>query len=218
MVAALTEGRLASLPRSLSRMTIGLSRPQKGSDELRRRGLLAVPAQGVHQGGRLFRRCARPADRRHRQYVERLQSLPRQRAAADRGGQARRDAVRRAADGVSDHQHPRILRPSDQHGAAQSDGHGHRGNGAGAADGCGRRGRRLRQDAAGADHGRRQRRPADGRGSGRTDDRRAPQGRDARRLHRLPPAVVGAIAPATSTMPRSNWSTAGWRRRSAPAW
>ena len=71
---------------------------------------------------------------------------------------------------------------------------------------------------AGADHGRDQRRPADGRGSGRADGRRPSQGRDARRLHRLPPALVGRTAPARSTLPRSNWSTAGWRRRSAPAW
>ena len=34
---------------------------------------------------------------------QRLQSLPRQRAADHRGGQARRDAVRRDADGVPDH-------------------------------------------------------------------------------------------------------------------
>ena len=39
---------------------------------------------------------------RHRQHRQRLQPLPRQRAAADRGGQARRHAGRRPADGFPD--------------------------------------------------------------------------------------------------------------------
>ena len=53
----------------------------------------------------------------------------------DRGGQARRDAVRRAADGIPDNLHPRIVCASDQHVPAQSDGDGHRGNDPRAADG-----------------------------------------------------------------------------------
>ena len=42
---------------------------------------------------------------------QRLQPLPRQRAAADRGGEARRDAGGRAADGVPDHLDPRVASP-----------------------------------------------------------------------------------------------------------
>ena len=44
------------------------NRPAPGPRHLRRRGLFAVPAQGLHQGGRLHRRRARPADRRHYQH------------------------------------------------------------------------------------------------------------------------------------------------------
>ena len=53
---------------------------------------------------------ARPPGHRHRRHRQRLQPLPRQRAAADRGGQARRDAGRRPADGLPDDLDPRELR------------------------------------------------------------------------------------------------------------
>ena len=64
-------------------------------------GVLALPAQGLHQGRGLHRRRARPAGDRHHRHRQRLQPLPRQRAAADRGGEARRHARRRPADGRS---------------------------------------------------------------------------------------------------------------------
>ena len=51
----------------------------------------------------------RPIDR-HRQHRQRLQSVPRQRAAAGRSGEARRHARRRPADGVSDDLDPREFR------------------------------------------------------------------------------------------------------------
>ena len=152
-------------------------------------GFLAVPAQGLHQGDGLFRRRAQPADRRHHQHLQRLQSVPRQRAADHRGGEARRDADRRDADGVSDHLDRRELCASDLDVSAQSDGDGYRGDDPRPADGRGGRDRRLRQDPAGADHGGGQRRSADGGDPGRADGGRASQGRGAGRLHRLPPAV-----------------------------
>ena len=50
--------------------------------QLRRRRLFALPAQGVHQGRWLHRRALdRPGDR-HRRHRQRLQPVPRQRAAA----------------------------------------------------------------------------------------------------------------------------------------
>ncbi len=61
-------------------------------------------------------------------------------------------------------------------------------------------------------------RSADRRDSGRADGGRTSQGRGARRLHRLSPPVGENTAPAKSTMRRSKPSTAGSRRRSAPAW
>ena len=164
----------------------------QGTDELWRRRVFAVPAQGLHQGDGLFRRCAEPADRRHHQHLQRLQSLPRQRAADHRGGEARRDAVGRDADGVSDHLDRRELFASDLDVSAQSDGDGYRGDDPRPADGFGGGDRRLRQDPAGADHGRGQRRSADGGDPGRADGGRPSQGRGAGRLHRLP-AAVGQI-------------------------
>ena len=75
---------------------------------------------------------------------------------------------------------------------AQPDVDRHRGDGARAADG--RRGddRRLRQDLAGAGDGRGLGRQARDRGADRPDGGRPSQGRGARRLHRLPPAVGAA--------------------------
>ena len=87
----------------------------------------------------------------------------------------------------------------DQHDVPQPDGDGHRGDDPRPADGRGGADRRLRQDRAGA---------ADGRGLGRRagdparrradDDRPLPR-RAARRLHRLPPLLGEATAPARST-------------------
>ena len=159
-----------------------------------------------------------PPDRRHHQHLQRLQSLSRQRAADHRGGEARRDAVRRDADGVSDHLDRRELCVSDLDVSAQPDGDGYRGDDPRPADGCGGRDRRLRQDPAGADHGRGQRRSADRCHSRRADGGRPSQGRGAGRLHRLPAAVGRSTAPAKSTTSRSRRSTAGSRHRSAPAW
>ena len=185
---------------------------------LRRRRVLAVPAQGLHQGDGLLRRRARAAGRRHRQHVQRLQRLPRQRAEAGRGDQARRDARRRAADGVPDDLHPRVVRASDQHVPAQPDGDGHRGDDPRAADGRGRADRRLRQDDS---------RAADGvRVGRRAGDRRAGRVRcwsgttRARSSARAPIAgACGAsIAAGGSTRRRSSASTSASRRRPARAW
>ena len=59
-----------------------------------------------------LRRRARPPHRRHHRHRQRLQPLPRQRARPDRGGQARRHARRRPADGVPHHLHPRSPSPT----------------------------------------------------------------------------------------------------------
>ena len=164
-------------------------RTASGPRQLWRCGFLAVPAQGLHQGRRLFRRRARPADRRHHQHLQRLQSLPRQRAGPDRGGEARRHAGRRPAHGLPDRVDPRELLASDQHVPAQPDVDRHRGDDPRPADGLGGADRRLRQDPAGPAHGGGQRRPAGGRAAGRADAGRPLQGRGPGRLHRLPPAV-----------------------------
>ena len=167
-------------------------RPAQRSHLLRRSRLFAVPAQGLHQGQGLLRRRARPADHRRHRHLFGLQPVPRQRAAADRGGEARRDAGGRAADGIPHHLDPRELLGADLDVPAQPDVDRHRGDGARAADG--RRGddRRLRQDAAGAGDGRGLGRQARDRGADRPDGGRPSQGRGARRLHRLPPAVGAA--------------------------
>ena len=112
----------------------------------------------------------------------------------------------------------RKLLASDLDVSAQPDGDGHRGDDPRPADGRGRGDRRLRQDLAGADHGRGQRRPADGRHSGRADGGRASQGRGARAPAPIAAGCGRNSAPAKSTRPRSRRSTAGSRRRSAPAW
>ena len=87
---------------------------------------------------------------------------------------------------------PRELLAPDLDVPAQPDVDRHRGDGARAADG--RRGadRRLRQDAARAGDGRGLGRQARDRGADRPDGGRPSQGRGARRLHRLPPAVGAA--------------------------
>ena len=158
------------------------------------------------------------ADRRHRQHVQRLQRLPRQRAEAGRGGQARGDAGRRAADGVPDDLDPRVVRLSDEHVPAQPDGDGHGGDAARAADGRGGAHRRLRQDDPGADDGRRVGRGAGGRScrSGRCWSATSA----ARRSARAPTAAAcGATFAAAGSAPtRSMPSTAASRRRRAPAW
>ena len=81
-----------------------------------------------------------------------------------------------------------FLNPDQSH-VPQPDEHGRRGDGARAADGRGGADRRLRQDRAGAADGRGLRRPAGDPAGHRADDDRAPQGRAARRLHRLPPLL-----------------------------
>ena len=167
-------------------------RPAQRFDLLRRSRLFAVPAQSLHQGQGLLRRRARPADHRRHRHLFGLQSLPRQRAAADRGGEARRDAGGRAADGIPDHLDPRELLGADLDVHAQPDVDRHRGDGARATDG--RRGgdRGLRQDAAGAGDGCGLGRQARDRAADRPDGGRPLQGRGARGLHRLPPAVGAA--------------------------
>ena len=167
-------------------------RPPQRSHLLRRSRLFAVPAQGLHQGQGLLGRRARPADHRRHRHLFGLQPLPRQRAAADRGGEARRDARGRAADGIPHHLDPRELLGADLDVHAQPDVDRHRGDGARAADG--RRGadRRLRQDAARAGDGRGLGRQARDRGADRPDGGRPLQGRGARRLHGLPPALGAA--------------------------
>src|SRR3984885_639542 len=125
-------------------------RVAQGTDQLWRRWIFAVPAQGLHQGDGLFRRRAEPADRRHHQYLQRLQSLSRQRAADHRSCEAWRDAVGRDADGVSDHLDRGKFLVSDLDVPAQPDGDGYRGDDPRPADGCGGGDRWLRQDLAGA--------------------------------------------------------------------
>ena len=138
--------------------------------------------------------------------------------ADHRGGEARRDADRRDADGVPDHLDRRKLCVSDLDVSAQSDGDGYRGDDPRPADGRRRRDRRLRQDLAGADHGGGQRRPADRRYS---RSGRWWSGITRARCWAPAPIVAGCganTAPAKSTTSRSKPSTAGSRLRSAPAW
>ena len=197
-------------------MTKGL---RKGLTQLWRRRLLAVPAQGLHQGDGLFRRRARPADRRHHQHLQRLQSLPRQRAAADRGGQARRHARRARCRWCSRRSriHESFAHPTSmflRNLMAMDTEEMIRAQPMDAVvliGGCDKTLPAQIMAAASADL-------PDRPDAGRADARRPPQGRGARRLHRLPPALGATIAPARSTTPRSTPSTAGWRRRSAPAW
>jgi tripartite-type tricarboxylate transporter receptor subunit TctC len=91
----------AALPFIKSGQLRALAGMRKGLTSYGDSRLLAVPAQGLHQGRGLYRRGARPAGDRHRRHRQRLQPLPRQHAAADRGGEARHHAGRRPADGVS---------------------------------------------------------------------------------------------------------------------
>ena len=187
----------ASLPRWISRWTGRRPRhdrrPSPRPDQLRRRAVLAVPAQGLHQGDGLFRRRARTSDRRHHQHLQRLQSLPRDGAATHRGGQARRHAGRRAADGISDDIDSRVVRLADQHVSAQPDGAGHRGNDPRPAGRRGRADRWLRQDDTGAtDGGGVGEYPGD-RHADRPDANPHASGRTAGGVHRLPP-LLGAIS------------------------
>ena len=137
--------------------------------------------------------------------------------AADRGGEARRHARRRAADGLPDDVDPRELRRADLDVPAQPDGDGDRGDDPRPADGRGRADRRLRQDAAGADHGGGLQRGAGDRAADRPDGDRQPPRRAARRLHRLPPAL-GPLPRRRDRRRRDRpRSTTGWSARSAPA-
>ena len=209
--------RLSTMRRTIEREFHEKGHAQ-GADVVRRRRLLALPAQGLHQGDGPVGRCAGAPGGRHRQHLQRLQRMPRQRAEAGRGGQARRDAGRRAADGVPDHLDPRIVRASHQHVPAQPDGDGHGRDDPRAADGRGGADRRLRQDDPGADDGVRVGRRAGDRRAGRTDAGGPLQRRATRRVHRLPSPVGRATAAGASTPRRSSASTNGSRRRPAPAW
>ena len=107
---------------------------------------------------------------------------------------------------------------SDLDVSAQSDGDGYRGDDPRPADGRDRRDRRLRQDLAGADHGGGLGRPAD-----RRHSRSGRWWSAITRAKCWAPAPIAAgcganTAPVKSTMSRSKPSTAGSRRRSAPAW
>ena len=159
----------------------------QGPHPLRRRGLLPLSPQGVHQGDGLLRRRTRPPHRRHRGHRQRLQRLPRQRPAARRGCEAGGDARRRTADGLPHHLPSRVVLAPHQHVPPQPHGDGHRGDGAGPADGRGGPHRRLRQDHSRSAHGRRERGRARPRPFHRPDDDRALARRAARGVHRLPP-------------------------------
>ena len=194
------------------------SRTSQGTDKLRRCRVLAVPAQGLHQGDGLHGRRTESTDRRHHQHLQRLQSMSWQRPADHRGGETRCDAERGDADGVPDHLDRGKFRLPNLDVSAQPDGDGYRGDDPRPANGCGCRDRRLRQDAAGADHGRGERRPADGGDPGRTHGGRASQGRGAGGVYRLP-SPVGQVPRGRNRRRRDrNPSTAGSRPRSAPAW
>lgn len=194
----------------------GRHRPAPGPDQLRRPGLLAVPAQGLHQGLGLYRCRARAAGDRHRRYRQRLQPLPRQHAAAGRGRQTRHPAGRRAADAVPDDLDPRELRRADQHGAAQPDVDRYRGDDPRAADGRGGADRRLRQDRAGATDGCR----LGGRAGDPAGDRRDADRLASRRSGSVPVPIAAATgassARARSTRTRPRRSTTSWSPASAP--
>ncbi len=192
-------------------------RHAQGPHELRRRRLLAVPAQGLHQGRGLHRRRARAAGDRHHRHRQRLQPLPRQHAAAGGGGAARHPDGRWPAGEVPHHLDRRELRAPDQHVPAQPDVDRHRGDDPRAADGRGGADRRLRQDGAGATDGRRVGRPAGDPARHRLDAHRLAPRRDRRCLHRLP-ALLGPLPRRRDRRgTRSPPSTTSWWPASAPA-
>ena len=182
---------------------------EKGLTSYGDRGFSLFLRKAFIKGAGYTRQGARPARDRHRQQRQRVQPLSRQRAAADRGGQARRHAGGRPADGLPHDLHPRELRGADEHVSAQPHVDRHRGDDPRPADGRGGADRRLRQDGAGA---------ADGRGLGglpaiaarhRLDAHRLASRRARRRVHRLPPLL--------GPLPRRRDRRRGDRRRQQPA-
>src|SRR3989454_2449199 len=188
------QGRPASLT-CPSRIMVPRERPTRpgpGTDELRRRRLLAVPAALVRDVHGLLARDARASRRRHRAVGERLQQLPSPLPRADRRRQAGRGGGGRPAARLSHHLARRGVPVADQHDVQEPHGHRRRGDDPRPAHGCGGARRRLRQDRAGAADGPGLRRRA-GRAAARgTDDADGVSRRAARRLHR-PPALLGQV-------------------------
>ena len=163
------------------------------------REMLARPVVGIANTGSGFNNC-------HRHFPELLEAVKRGVLAA--GGAAAR---------VPDHLARRGVPQPDQPEVPQPDVDRHRGDDPRPADGRGRADGRLRQDRAGAAHGRGLGRPAGDHAGGRADDDRPPQGRAARRLHRLPP-LLGALPRRRGRAPRrSPRSRASSRPPPAPA-
>ena len=133
--------------------------------------------------------------------ASRLQQLPPPFPGAARGGEARRAGGGRAAGRIPDRVARRGVPQPDQPEIPQPDVDRHRGDDPRAADGRGRADGRLRQDRAGAAHGRGLGRAAGDHAGRGADDDRAPQGRAARRLHRLPP-LLGALPRRRGRAPR----------------
>ena len=138
------------------------------------REMLERPVVGIANTASGFNNC-------HRHFPELLD-------AVKRGVLAAGATADRVPDGVA----RRGVPQSDQPEIPQPDVDRHRGDDPRAADGRGRADGRLRQDGAGAAHGRGFGGAAGGHAGGRADDDRTPQGRAARRLHRLPP-LLGAL-------------------------
>ena len=158
-------------------------------------------------GRRLHRRRAVAPHHRHRQHRQQLQPLPRQRAAADRGSQARRDAAGGLPmDFPTISVHESFSQPTSMY--PQPHVHGHRGNDPRAAHGRRRADRRLRQDGAGPAHGRGLGGRAGDPAGDRLDADRIASRRARRRLHRLPPLL--------GPLPRRGDRRRGNRRRQQP--
>src|SRR5438034_521073 len=140
------QGRPASLT-CPSRIMVPRERPTRpgpGTDELRRRRLLAVPAALVRDVHGLLARDARASRRRHRAVGERLQQLPSPLPRADRRRQAGRGGGGRPAARLSHHLARRGVPVADQHDVQEPHGHRRRGDDPRPAHGCGGARRRLR--------------------------------------------------------------------------
>src|SRR5216684_2249747 len=105
-----------------------------GSDQLRRRGFLALPAALLREEHGLLGRDARAAGGRHRRLAQRLQQLPPAFPRADRGGEARRARRGRPADRIPHRVAGRGIPQPDLDDVPQPDVDRRRGNDPRAAD------------------------------------------------------------------------------------
>src|SRR5512135_878079 len=97
----LKKGKMAPLQSSTYERQ-ALARPRPRPHQLRRRGLLALPAPLLREEHGLLGRDARAARGGHRRFEERLQQLPPALSRDARGSEARRARSRRTANRIPD--------------------------------------------------------------------------------------------------------------------